>query len=203
MLGGYSFLTPEALQRALVERSIAEAQIDRALAVLSGPDPAGLLGLPTREQVEHVAAYMHGLLNQVWMPSPYWYLIERGHPAAQAIYWHESQELESYRLLGVRNPLEVSRPSDTYWQAHARGSWLEAQYWAAWAMAEGQPIPTEAFAQAHPMRAPEERQLIVLHLRNVWSVGVGESGMVALRAADRFYRDKLLTPGEIARWLSR
>ncbi|MBI4492917.1 MAG: hypothetical protein HY690_09010 [Chloroflexi bacterium] len=181
------------------ERSITDAQIDRALAVLRGPDPAGFLRPPTREELALVAAYLHVRLGAAWIQNPFWRLIEHGHRAAWAIYCHESQELESYRLLGVRNPLLVKLGSERYWQAHARASWEEARYWEAWAAAEGQGIPAAAFLRAHPVRGARDTEMsrILQRLESTWRIDVGQPAVLQLRRAEQFYRGKQLTSREI------
>jgi hypothetical protein len=132
-----------------------------------------------------------------------WHLIEQGHPAARAIYWHEIQELETYRSLSVRNPLRLRPLSASYWKAHAYASWAEAQYWAGWAAAEGRTIGAEAMLHAHPIRGSDERQRIVTTLRELWQVEVVEPPIMQLNAARRFYAEKELTRQEIDQWLSR
>ncbi|MBI4491628.1 MAG: hypothetical protein HY690_02410 [Chloroflexi bacterium] len=183
----------EQLRRALRERSITNAQIDRALAVVSKPDPAGVLPPPAWEEVAYVAAYLHARLGNAWIQSQFWRLIEQGHPAARAIYWHESRELESYRLLGVRNPLRMELGRESYWKAHARASWEEARYWEAWAAAEGDEIPTRAFLRTHPLRHPREIEAVLFQLRAAWRIDAGQPSVVELRRASQFYRSKQLT----------
>lgn len=197
--GGYTFLGPEELERALRERGVGEAQIDRALALLSQPDPAGVIPTPTRQEVAHVAAYLHGRVGRAWVPLPVWRLIDQGHPAARAIWWHEFQQLESYRLLGVPNPLRVRRPGPRYVQAHARASWQEARYWQAWAAAEGEEIAAAAFLRAHPLRTSWELGEIISHLRDTWQIDVGESAVLELRRARQFYRAKQLAAEALER----
>ncbi|MBI4494283.1 MAG: hypothetical protein HY690_15965 [Chloroflexi bacterium] len=201
---GHAFLTLEQLRHALRERSITDAQIDRALAALSGPDLAGVLQPPTWAEVAHVAVYLHVLFGGIWIPSQFWRLIEEGHPAARAIYWHEFQELESYRLLRVSNPLQVKLGSARYWEAHARASWEEARYWEAWAAAEGEGIPAEAFLREHPIRRElDEIPRLLGGLQATWGIDVGRPSVLVLRRARQFYQAKQLTRGYIERWPSR
>ncbi|MBI4492420.1 MAG: hypothetical protein HY690_06465 [Chloroflexi bacterium] len=204
MAAGHSFLRPQELRRALRERSIAETQIDRALAVLAGLDRAGVIRSVAWEEAAHVAVYLHVKRDRNWIPSWTWTLIERGHPAARALWWHEVQELEAYRLLGVPNPLRLSRRGTTYWQAHAWASWQEARYWQAWAAAEGEGIPAEAFLLAHLVRNEQgEIPRLVSELETSWGIGTGPASIMVLRRAEQFYRDKELTGQDIERWLSR
>jgi hypothetical protein len=201
---GHTFLTPEELRRALSERSVTDAQLERALAALSGTDPAGLLEPPTPEQVGHVAIYLHARVGPVWVANPAWVLLERGHPAARAIFWHELQELEAYRRLGVQNPLALPPRDSFYWMAHAWGAWGEAQYWAAWAAAETNEIAAAAFLRAHPLRRAtvEEVPAILAALQQQWGIDIGTSDVVALRQAEHFYGTKELTRRDVERWLS-
>ncbi|MBI4492424.1 MAG: hypothetical protein HY690_06485 [Chloroflexi bacterium] len=134
-------------------------------------------------------------------PSWAWTLIERGHPAARAIYWHVSQELEGYRLLGVRQPLDVRLDSKHYWQAHARACWEEARYWQAWAAAEEQEIPAAAFLRTHPLREPDEIEQVLDHLVATWRLALEQPSVVALMRARDFYREKELTRADVERWL--
>jgi hypothetical protein len=200
---GDAFLTSEQLQRALDRRAITAAQLQRALAVLMGDDPAGVIPVVNYEQVAHVAAYLHSRIGGAWVPNPFWILIERGHRAARAIFWHELQELYGYHLLGEQNPLTVRPGSTFYWQAHAWASWQEAGYWEAWAATDGEDIPAEAFLQSHPLRDDfAELPRLLSELAVVWTIEVRSSPVVALRRARRFYQDKRLAGPEIERWLS-
>ncbi|MBI4492757.1 MAG: hypothetical protein HY690_08210 [Chloroflexi bacterium] len=197
--GGYTFLGPKQLERALSERRVGDAEIGRVLALFLQPDPAGVIPTPTREEVAHVVAYLCERVGRVWVSLSVWRLIEQGHPAARAIWWHEFQELESYRLLHVRNPLSVPRPSPRYVQAHARASWEEARYWEAWAAAGGEEISARAFIHAHPLRTPRELREIINQLRDVWKIEVGQPTVVELRRAQQFYHAKQLT-SEVLEW---
>lgn len=197
--GGSTFLRPDELDRALRERGIEAAEIDRVLALLSQPDPGGVITTPTREEVAHVAVYLHDMVGRVWVPNRFWQWLQEAHPAARAIWRHELQELESYRLLSMRNPLRVSRGSANYWQAHASASWEEACYWVAWAAAEGDEIGAAAFLHAHPLRVPGELERIVSYLRDTWQIDVRKPAVLELRRAQRFYRIKQLTPEALGR----
>ena len=165
------------------------------MQALAGPDPAGVLPMPTSEQVSLVAAYMTRLAGRFVLQSPYWALIERGEPVARAIFWHELQELEAYRRLGARDPLTLPPDSAEYWQAHAWASWKEAEYWAAWAQAEGEDIAPAAFLLAHPRARDElERDAILNELSRSWGVAIGPPTSLQLQQAQTFYRRKGL-PG--------
>jgi hypothetical protein len=196
---GYSFLSAEQLEHAVRERKIEAAQLEAVRELLSREDPAGIIQPPTREEVVLVAAYLHDRVGRAWVTLPAWRLIEQGHPSARAIWWHELQQLESYRLLRVRNPLGVPRPGPRYVQAHARASWEEARYWEAWARAEGEEIPARAFLHAHPLRTPRELREIVGQLRETWKIDVRHPAVIELRRAQQFYYVKHLTPEVLER----
>jgi hypothetical protein len=63
-------LTPEALRYALQRRNITQTQLDQALTALSHPDPPGIAPVPTREDVAHVAAYLHVRRGRTWIQNP-------------------------------------------------------------------------------------------------------------------------------------
>jgi hypothetical protein len=128
----------EELSVAFAGRQIEVVEIERALEVLSRPDPAGVSNaVITFDEVASVAAYLRGRIGRVWYPTPEWMLIESGHPAARALFVHERAELQAYRKLRIRQPLRVRRPGRTYDRAHAWACWQEAQYWEAWAGRRG------------------------------------------------------------------
>ena len=189
---GYDVLSSDELNRALRTRGVSPDEIERAVQVLSAPDPAGIVPAPTHEQVGQVAAYMARLIDRVRVRSPYWRLIEQGDPAARAIFWHELQEIQAYRQFGITNPFDVRPRSADYWRAHAWACWEEARYWSAWARTEGQDISPEAFLLAHPgrVRAQSELPRIRRELRRTWSVTVRSPGVVRLQRADAFYQQK-------------
>lgn len=200
-MAGYRFLPPRRLRQVLRDLAIEAPQLDRTLGVLSRPDPAGVVPTPTREQVAHVAAYLHRRVLGVRSQSPHWVLIERGHPAAQAVWWHEFQQLEDYRLLGVRNPLEAGYDSPAYWRAHARAAWEEAAYWERWAAADGEGILARTFLQANPLRDAEEVERILGVLVDTWAIDVEPSAVLESRRAEQFYRVKEFTERDVERWL--
>jgi hypothetical protein len=106
--------------------------------------------------------------------------------------------LESYRLLGLRNPLRVTLGSRAYWRAHTRASWEEARYWATWAATEGQRISPAAFLRAHPLRSAEETDKLVRELARNWGVDVDQVSVLELRSAGDFYRGRELSQREFS-----
>ncbi|MBI3977173.1 MAG: hypothetical protein HY331_03210 [Chloroflexi bacterium] len=180
-------------------------EIARAFAILSESDPVGVLRPPTREEVAHVAVYLHVRRGRIWIPNPVWRLIVLDHPAARALYYHEIEELEGFRHLGVRNPQRVRLGSDRYWEAHARASWEKSRYWAAWAAHDGAQISAEAFLLAHPLRAElaDELERILGALKTRWKMDIRRASVLELEQARRYYRDKELVRPDTERWLLR
>ena len=183
----------DELRRALDARGITPDVIERAVQALDVPDPAGVLPVPTREQVAEVAAYMTRLAGRFVLQDPLWALIEQGHPAGRAIFWHELQEIKAYRRLGVPNPFGLPFPTPDYWRAHAWASWEEAAYWTAWAQAEGEDITPAAFLLVHPrMDNQIERETILDELQRSWRVAIERVDTIQLQRAWAFYRRKNL-----------
>jgi hypothetical protein len=200
--GDLTFLSPAELERVLDAWDIDRDAIERVHALLGEPDPAGIAPVPSWGQVAHVAVYLHRGVAGARFPHWTWMLMERGHPAARALWWHEVQELECYWRIGVRSPLQVEQEtSEIYWQAHAWACWQEAHYWQAWGAAEARTITREAFAWANPMRQPRELREIVAFLRETWQIDARQPPVLELRRAGAFYRDKQLTPQQVERWL--
>lgn len=196
--GGYRALTEAERQAALDARSITAAEIDRALQAMSGPDPAGLLPPVTREQVETAAIFMNRPANWGTYWSPAWTMIEQGHPAGRSILAHELRELALLEELGAKKPYatpESEAAVARYWKAHARASYEEAEYCAAWARKEGQSIPVRALIEGHLIRAhPVDRERILTALRDYWRIDLAEVTAADVQRAQDFYRAKGLVP---------
>ena len=185
-------LSGDELNRALQARGFRPDEIERAARALSAPDPAGIVPAPTCEQVAAVAAYTTQLMGRLPVRSPLWSLIEQGHSAAHAIFWHELREMGTYSRLGITNPLQVQLGSPIYWQAHAWACWVEAPYWVAWAQAEGLTIRPEAFLWAHPLGDARELRRVRTELCRAWGVTLRNPGVVQLQQAEASYRRKRL-----------
>jgi hypothetical protein len=201
----FGLIGDEDLMAAPVRRSVDAGEIDRAFTLVSGPDPAGVLRKVTRDDVVAVATYLQVRVGRTWVPTPDWALIERGHPAARAIFVHEWAELEAYRRLGIRQPLRVKRPGETYRRAHAWASWEEAQYWARWTEAAGEPVPAAAFLRAHPLRgqSPDQIAAEIRDLKRFWKVSVPNISRVESERARIFYEYHEMTPEGRQKWLRR
>jgi hypothetical protein len=144
------------LEALAIERGIPRAEIEAALAALSAPDPAGLLGPATRDGVLQVALHMNPSAGRFAYHSPHWMRIVRGEPAAHAIYYHELKELEALTAMGVGSREEIDPRGPEFQAAHALACWAEAGYWEQWANAEGRRITATAFLYSHPRRSKHE-----------------------------------------------
>jgi hypothetical protein len=168
---------------------VPEDDIAEALAVLSSPDPAGLLQTVTRADVERVARHMNPVRGGLTYLSPHWGRIVQGHAAARAIYYHELQEIEALVESGIRDLENLDRASPEFQKAHALATWREAQYWERWAAAEQESISAPAFLFGHPWRDPRELAAIAEDLRDS-GVELRAPQRVELSKARQFYARK-------------
>lgn len=94
--------------------------------------------------------------------------------------------------LGVQVPAEIDRMGELFLKAHALASWKEAEYWEAWARAEGEVVSQQAFLFGHPWRAYRELEAVAKLLRTV-GVEVHRPSGRELAEAERFYAGKGVT----------
>jgi hypothetical protein len=187
---GYNALSWEELEPSLQRRYVTTEEIDRVVRLLNAPDATGLFDEVTREDVGTVAVYLSPEREGIIALSALWDLMVQEHPATRAFYYHEWVEIRSYELFTSLDPLSVSRPSEEYSIAHARACLLEAQYWEAWAAAEGETIRWQAFLRGHPLRHEEEIEELLDILEQDWDTIVEEVDTEEVRAARRFYESK-------------
>ncbi len=195
------FLDPGELEQLLAARRVDEREIESAAVHLAEPDPAVVIprSAVTRDQIAHVAAYLHVPSGLAVVPDPIWNALAQGHPASRAMYWHEYQELSAYGSLGIGNPFELDRLGAAYWSAHAMACWEEAQYWDAWARSQREDLGAPAFFRAHPLREREIRAL-ESYLEVPWGISLVRSAAEEERRARTFYAAKQLSREEILKW---